>query len=79
MDWEIKSGLTPLYRIKTLKRTYSQIKEENHDLLRDIYIVDNDGTIAGKIEVTEPIVSTKGHFYFTTENRLTLVSKTALK
>jgi len=79
IEWKINSGLTPLYQIKKLKQRFNQIKIENHSLLRDIFLVDHDGNMQNKIEISEPVTSTKDHFYFTSENGLTLVSKAALK
>jgi outer membrane protein assembly factor BamB len=79
LDMKINSGLTPLYQLKSFKRNYNQLREDNQDILRNVFLVDQNGNTKGRMGIPEFIVPTKNHFYFTSENGLTLVSKTEIK
>jgi outer membrane protein assembly factor BamB len=77
LEWEIKFG--SIAKNKSRKQRLEKIKEEGHDILHDVYSADITGKMLGKKEIYEAIVPTKEHFYFSTENGLTLVSKGTLK
>ena len=76
LEWKIKYG--SIGQRKRTKQKYAQLKEDNKDLLVNIYLINNKGEIQGRVEITKPILSTSTHFYYSTESGLTLVSEKSL-
>jgi hypothetical protein len=78
LDWKIKLRTASLPQMKKYKKRYTLIETEYRDILRDVYMVDNNANAQAKFEIPGIIKSTDDNFYFTTAKGLNLISKHAI-